>query len=242
MPRRVVAIHQPNFFPWLGFFDKIHKADKFVLLDNVQFQKTGGTWTNRVKIAVNGEPQWLSVPVVRSYHGVRLIKDMGINNSVAWREKMCKTIEQNYRKSIFYKDVRDYIRFLINYSTDSLCAFNIHAITSLVEYLGLDNSKLIVGSTLNAKGNATDLLIAMTEELGGDAYLCGGGAEGYQEDEKFRENGLELLHQNFEHPVYSQQGREFIPGLSILDVLFNCGKDAVKKMLDTSKSDWQKFL
>jgi len=67
---RVVAIHQPNFLPWLGYFDKLARADTFVLLDSVQFPKRNGTWMNRVKLLVGGEPGWITVPIVRAYHGL----------------------------------------------------------------------------------------------------------------------------------------------------------------------------
>ncbi|MEK7448140.1 MAG: WbqC family protein [Planctomycetota bacterium] len=232
MPDRIAAIHQPNFFPWLGYFDKINKADVFILLDNVQFPKTGGTWMNRVKIITNSEAQWLTAPIIRNYHGLRLIKDMEINNLTDWREKMLKTIEQNYGQCPFFKEERDYLQALINYDANNLCEYNIHAIRSLAERLGLKIPKLIIASTLKAEGEATDLLISLTRAVGGIAYLCGGGADGYQEDEKFAEAGIELVYQNFKHPVYLQANtKEFIAGLSIIDVLFNCGFEKARDLI-----------
>jgi hypothetical protein len=234
-PDMIVAIHQPNFFPWLGYFNKINKADVFILLDNVQFSKTGGTWTNRVKIVMNDQAQWLTMPIIRNYHGLRLIKDMEINNLTDWRAKMLKTIEQNYRHRPYFKEEWDYLQTLINYDTENLCKYNIHAIHSLAGHLGLDVSKLVIGSTLNGAGKATDLLIAMTSAVGGTAYLCGGGAESYQENEKFALAGIELIYQNFKHPEYSQgETKKFIPGLSIIDVLFNCGLEATTKLVHSA--------
>jgi hypothetical protein len=85
MTQRLVAIHQPNFFPWLGYFDKLARADVFILLDDAQYPKTGGTWSNRVQLLINEKPAWVTVPVVRSYHGVRQIREMRIDEQRPWR-------------------------------------------------------------------------------------------------------------------------------------------------------------
>src|SRR3989304_9812833 len=97
----IVAIHQPNFFPWLGYFNKIVRADLFLVMDNAQFPKKGGTWCNRVKLLIGGKADWMTMPVVRSYPGVRLIKDMKIDNAMPWRAKLLKTIQNNYSRAPF---------------------------------------------------------------------------------------------------------------------------------------------
>ncbi|MCK4394323.1 WbqC family protein [Candidatus Bipolaricaulota bacterium] len=230
--RKIVAIHQPTFFPWLGYFDKIARADLFIVMDNVQFPKTAGTWSNRVRLIVNRRAAWVTMPIVRAYHGTRLICEMQINNATPWRTKVLKTIEMNYVRASFFKEVFPLLMRLVNNPTDSLADYNIAAIRALVSVLGINPSKLILGSTLDVKGKATDLLIAMTKEVGGTAYLCGGGAAGYQEDEKFAEAGIELIYQNFRHPEYPQiNTAEFIPGLSIIDVLMNCGFENTQALL-----------
>jgi WbqC-like protein family len=230
--RKVVAIHQPNFFPWLGYFDKIARADLFVLLDNVQFPKKGGTWTNRVQLAVGGKADWLTMPIIRSYHGVRCIGDMKINNSTPWRAKMLKTIQMNYARASFFNDVFPFLVDLVNNPTDSLLHYNVTAIQTLVEALHLAPSKLILGSTLNIEGAGTDLLIEIIKAVDGRTYLCGGGATGYQEDEKFAEAGIELIYQNFKYPVYAQgNNRRFISGLSVVDTLMHCGFEAIQVLL-----------
>ena len=84
----LVAIHQPNFLPWLGYFDKLARADVFVLLDDAQFPKKGGTWVNRARLLVSGRPDWVTVPVDRSYHGTRTIIEMQIDDARPWRRKL----------------------------------------------------------------------------------------------------------------------------------------------------------
>ncbi|MBK8127283.1 MAG: WbqC family protein [Elusimicrobia bacterium] len=94
-----VAIHQPNFFPWLGFFNKWARADVFVLLDHAQFPKTAGNWINHVQILTAGKPLWMTAPVVRAYHGVRRIDEMEINDSTDWREKTRRTWRAQYGRA-----------------------------------------------------------------------------------------------------------------------------------------------
>ncbi len=225
--QKIVAIHQPNFFPWLGYFDKIIRADVFILLDHVQFSKKGGTWCNRVKIVQQGQAKWLTVPVDRAYHGTRTIRDMSFNRNIFWQRKLLQAIRINYGKAPYFNDVFPVLAECIQCSTDSLAEYNIVAIQRLLTCLGLDCQKLVISSTLSVEGQATDLLVALVQKMEGTAYLCGGGAEGYQEDEKFAEAGLQLAYQRFEHPVYPQYNtKEFIPGLSIIDYLMNCGFDS----------------
>jgi hypothetical protein len=232
---KVVAIHQPNFFPWLGYFNKIVLADQFIIMDSAQFSKKGGTWVNRVRLAINGQPAWVTMPVVRAYHGLRSIREMRIDDTTPWRPKLLKTIEANYRRAPFYDEAFSFLAPLISNPSDSLTEYNLSAIIAFARAFRIETSKLIIGSTLNAEGSATDLLIAMVKAVDGTAYLCGGGATGYQEDEKFAAAGIELIYQNFEHPIYEQSrmrdGQEFVPGLSIIDALMNCGFEKTRLLI-----------
>jgi hypothetical protein len=143
----------------------------------------------------------------------------------------------NYARTPFFVNVMPFLTELINNPTDSLAEYNLAAIRSLSKVLQIDHSKLILGSTLNVTGSATELLIAMVKAVGGGAYLCGGGATGYQQDEQFAQAGLELIYQNFQHPLYPQNAPgEFIPGLSIVDALMHCGFEATTALLVMNKS------
>ena len=234
----MVAIHQPNFLPWLGFFDKIHRSDVFVILDNAQFPKTGaGTWTNRVQLIVNKEPAWVTIPIVRAYHGFRTNREMRIEESRPWRAKVLRTIEQNYRRAPHFDQVAPIVQELVGQSTENLCAYNLNAIRTLCGALNLV-TPLLLGSTLAAEGRATDLLVSLVKAAGGNTYLAGGGASGYQEDESFRAAGIEVVYQQFQHPIYPQFNSEvFKPGLSIIDALMNCGVEGVRRLLLTTSLD-----
>lgn len=234
--RTVVAIHQPNFYPWLGFFDKIRRADRFIALDCVQYSK--GSWTNRVKIMVAGGPMWITVPVVRNFHGTKTIADMQIDNHLPWRAKLLKTIALNYRRAPHFEQVYKWIADLIADPTDRIVDYNMRAIRATAIALDMDDSKLVMGSSLGVDGRATSLLVSMVRAVHGDAYLAGGGAGGYQDDEMFADAGLAVKYQDFQHPVYRQfNSAEFVPGLSVVDALMNCGFQGTADLLSRGKAE-----
>lgn len=232
---KLVAIHQPNFFPWLGYFDKIRRADMFVFLDDVQFPKTGGVWSNRVKILQQGKARWLTAPVDRAYSGVRLMHEMRFSAQEDWREKTLKTLHASYGRAAFFDATMALIVPLILNPDDDLGAYNIHAITALCAVLGLEKKPLVRSSTCKSAAAGTERLIALTQAVGGAAYLCGGGAEGYQEDALFAAGGVGLVYQDFRCVPYTQAGvAEFVPGLSVIDALMQVGQDAVAALLRTA--------
>jgi hypothetical protein len=221
--RILVAIHQPNFFPWLGYFGKIARADVFVALDSVQFSKTGGTWCNRVRVLVNHRPAWITMPVERGYHGVRTIREMRIAGTT-WRGKLLRTLELAYRRAPYFSEVFPVIEEILAVGAETVAGFNLEGLRRLTGRLRLDPAKIVESSSLQATGEATNLLINIVKNVGGTAYLCGGGAGDYQEDEKFSAAGVELIYQRFEHPVYAQRGETGLtPGLSVIDALMQCG-------------------
>jgi hypothetical protein len=229
---RLVAIHQPNFFPWLGYFDKIRRADVFVVLDNVQHQKTGGTWSNRVMLNLNGATRWATAPTVRNYHGVRPVNAIEFDETAPWREKLAKTLEASYRRARHYDEAMALLRPLLLNPERRLWAYNMAAIHKLVETLSFERSEIVLASTLPGQGTATELLVSLVRAVGGDAYLSGGGADGYQEAPVFESAGVRLVYQSFKHPVYAQRGGgEFVPGLSIIDPLMNCGIAGTRQLL-----------
>jgi len=232
MPSRVVAIHQPNFFPWLGYFDKLARSDVFVFLDHVQYQKTGGIWSNRVKLLVGGEARWVTAPIVRNYHGVRAISEMEFQSSDPWRGKLMKSLAANYARATFYRETVEFLEPLILNSENNLACYNVTAVTAIAKCLGLPTEKIHWSSEMVVDKQASEMLISLTRAVGCDAYMCGGGAEGYQKDTAFTAAGVGLIYQKFQHPVYPQVGKKkFVPGLSIIDALMNIGVDEVRAAL-----------
>jgi len=224
----VVAIHQANFFPWLGYFDKLARADRFIFLDHAQFPKTAGTWSNRVQLLVGHKPRWCTMAIRRDYHGVRRCNEMQTSAQVPWRKDLIQTLRANYGRSRHFAEVFPILEPLIQNQTDDLTQYNIHAIESLAKHLGIDPGKCVRSSTLAIASQATDMLIDLVRAVGGTAYLCGDGSQGYLEPETIARAGVDLIYQAFQHPVYPQAGNSnFTPGLSCLDAVFNCGFEAV---------------
>lgn len=228
----VVAIHQPNFFPWLGFFDKIARSDVFILLDHVQFQKTGGTWSNRVKLLVSGEARWVTAPIERSFHGVRPLCEMEFQETQPWREKLLKSLAANYVRAPFYRETLAFFEPLILNPENNLARYNGAAVMDIAKRLGLSGEKFRWSSEMSVDKQASEMLISLTRAVGGDAYMCGGGAVGYQEDALFAAAGIDLTYQNFQHPVYEQlAGQDFVAGMSIIDAFMYCGLSGVRSIL-----------
>ncbi len=161
---------------------------------------------------------------------------MEIDDSVPWRKKLVATLKANYSKAPFFEKTMDFLQPLIFFQTSSVSEFNVNAITKIAS-LAEWEEKLVLGSLLKSEGNATELLISMTKAVGGTAYLCGGGADGYQVDSLFGAAGVDLIYQTFVHPSYPQCGlSEFEAGLSVVDAMMNVGLDGIFKKLMKRKA------
>ncbi len=221
----IVAIHQPNFFPWLGYFDKIRRADVFVFLDDVSYPRSGsggmGSWCNRVKIAISGEARWTTCPLRRMALGspIRLAE---IDDSQPWRIKLVRKLEANYRRAPAYRTAVELLVPLIMDSSQSLAEFNITAIKAIAAQLRI-GAHFVRQSDLVASGQSTELLVSIVKAVGGNAYLAGGGASGYQDDALFATHGLTLIPQSFVPSTYGNPAA-FIPGLSVIDYLMTDGR------------------
>ncbi|HEX2544602.1 MAG TPA: WbqC family protein [Ramlibacter sp.] len=219
---RVAAIHQPNFFPWLGYFNKIARADVFVVLDDAQYQKTGSSWSNRVKLLLAGEARWVTAPIQRPAHGVQRLDQ--VEWAVQpWRDKLLKTVRLQYGRAPFFTETMDLLEPLVAHPDDRVAAYNLHAIKAIATALELE-AEFVAASSYAVQASATQRLVELVRAAGCDSYLAGGGAGGYQDDALFSTAGLHLEYQGFAHPEYPQHGAKFfVPGMSIIDVLMNCG-------------------
>jgi len=227
-----VAIHQPNFLPWLGYFHKIIKSDIFIFLDDVQIQRGSSSWTNRVQINIDGMPRWLSAPIGRK-SGVTQIINQTEFADLSWFLKYHRTIDMAYSKAPHHKKVMNLIDKLFDSPSINVAQFNENSTYNILRFLELETPKMIRSSTLDVFGSGTDRLINLINAVGGGHYLCGGGSESYLKPEKFLEASIQLSLQNFESHEYPQLRTEhFIPGLSIIDALMMIGpKQTVEELL-----------
>lgn len=233
LPEKLICIHQPDFFPWMGFFDKVVRSDIFIVLDHVQFPKTGGTYCNRVKLLLNRQECWVTAPVDRSYKGHRAITEVEFKTEIPWREKVLKSIELNYFKSPFFKETYKIFEPLILNPENNLSLYNMHAIFSISDYLDVPIKKFVRSSELAHHGASTELLVSLTNSVGGSAYLAGSGAAGYQDDAIFADAGIKVIHRIYQQQTYPQlSGGEFRGGLSIIDPFMHCGLNGVRLMFN----------
>ena len=218
----IVSIHQPQYLPWLGYFDKIDQADVFVFLDNVQYKKN--EWQNRNRIKTAQGAQWLTVPVL--YHFPERILEVEINRRVNWARKHLQALRTNYTKARFFKQYLPLFEALYEREWQKLVDLNVECVRCLVQALGID-TRLAVASQFELSEEPTERLIGICRAVGADAYLAGSGGRSYMDLVQFEEAGIEVQFQQFDHPVYPQLFGEFEAYLSIVDLLFNCGDESL---------------
>ena len=220
----IVAIHQPQYVPWIGYFHKLDQADIFVLLDNVQFKKN--EWQNRNRIKTSQGWQWLTVPV--NYRFPQMISEVRINNRVRWHQKHLQAIQTNYGKASFFKDYLPILQEVLSQKWELLSPLNIHIIKKVAKLLGID-TKLYVCSELSEEftSEQSRRLVEICRYFGAEVYLSGQGGRGYLNMELFQREGIEVIFQEFNPPIYRQLYGEFQPNLSIIDLLLNCGSKTI---------------
>lgn len=216
---KVIVIHQPDFIPYLGFFHKILHCDYYVIFDCVQFLRRG--FHHRDKIKTPEGEQWLTISINKCPQNT-LINDVYLSNKTNWRKNHINLISQNYNKSDYFDEIFPYIQKIYEFNTDKLGDFNINSLNILFELFNI-NKEIILASNLKPKGNKNHLLIDIINKVNGNVYLSGIGAQNYFESAPFLNANIEIMWQNFKHPVYQQLYGKFIPNLSSIDLLFNCG-------------------
>lgn len=216
----IISIMQSGYLPYCGFFDLIHRCDLFVIYDDVQYDK--GSWRNRNRILGPNGFVWLTVPVLVKGRTGQLLGDTEINNTVEWRRKHLRTIEQYYSRAPHFEDYRDFFNDLYGRPWSLLVDVNEALIDFFRRQLGI-TCPLIKSSTLQSQGQKTERIIKICKELGATTYISSNGAKPYLQEHLFAESNLELQYQDYSPRPYPQLHPGFEPYLSVLDLLFNCG-------------------
>lgn len=231
-----VAIHQPNFLPWLGFFHKLLNCDVFIFLDDVQFPR-GRCFTSRVAIKSPSGSAWLTEPV-KGKGDLLPIKDVTLANERNWKRKHLKTLEFDYKKAPHFIEYFPLIHQAYQTEDDNLSNFNINLITNLAQSLSA-SARLVRASELSKAGfsGSANHLIKLIKLVGGTEYLTGTGkgSQRYIDEAAFGREGIKVICQSFVHPVYPQLWGDFIPKLSVVDLLFNCGAEAREMILSNKE-------
>lgn len=214
-----VSIHQPAYIPWLGYFYKIASADVFVFLDDVQY--CNDTFQNYNEIKTPNGKFRLRCPIV--HHFGDMLNNIRTRDELKWKDKHLKTIQANYARSknfhVFYPKLMEVL--LRQY--ESLSEMNIDIVKLIAKELGID-TPMIKSSELNVNTFKQERIIDIVTSLGGDVYMSGNGARGYQQEENFTQKGISLKYLQYKPVVYNQLFGDFIPNLSAIDYIFNVGK------------------
>jgi len=225
----VVAVHQPNYLPYLGFFHKMNRADVFVLYDTAEYSKNGLTNRNRIKTA-NGV-QWLTVPVQKA--SSRPIKDVEIASGV-WAMKHAKSLQANYQRARYFSTYFPELKSILMREWANVSSLNAALIECLRRWLSIETT-LVLASTLPPpqEDDATEKILHITQACGGSVYLSGPRGKDYLDTGKFRD--IRLEYDVFHPRPYPQLHGAFIPNLSAVDALFNCG-DGTRELLLSSRA------
>lgn len=220
-----VAIHQPQYWPWPPYLDKVADADLFIVLDTVDFQKNGLQNRNQIKAAAGA--QWLTVPVKQRL-GQSLL-ETAVDNTQNWRRKHWSAIEQNYRKAPHFARYAPELQALYEQPWERLTELNLRILELLRGWLGIE-TPVRRSSGMKAAGKASELVLNLCREAGATRYLSGSGGKDYLDQAAFAAAGVEIVWQAARPSrPYPQQhpAAGFVPGLSALDALLNCGPERV---------------
>lgn len=219
----ICAIHQPQTFPYLGYFAKMVQADCFVYLDNVQFKKN--EWQNRNRIKTSNGWQWLTVPVLHQFG--QKINQVLINPTFSWTEKHLQMLKTNYSKAPYFDTYFPSLVAIYDRTWEKLVDFNLTTLEWLKNLLGITTPTYLASEILTDEARddltADERLISICHKLQADTYLSGVGGHNYLNCDLFPRHGIKLIFQEYHHPQYQQLYGDFIPNLSILDLIFNAG-------------------
>ena len=221
-----IAIHQPHYLPWLGYFAKWASADLFVFLDTVQYEKNG--WQNRNRIKTPDGPRWLTVPV-KARLGMA-VSVVPIDTSQPWRARHLRAIETAYATAPEWSRYRDELRGFYARDWERLAPLAVDSARWLAGALGVSTPARLASELAVDDGprpDATARLVAICRAVGADTYLAGRDGARYLDAEQFAAAGIAVSTQSYEHPVYGQGAGEFAPFLSALDLLLMQGDEAL---------------
>ena len=227
--KNLVVIHQPDFLSYLGFFHRLLYADLFIVLDDIQYVNSSRTWTNRDKIKTENGETWLTVNVEKSSRDTP-INQIKVSNAVDWKKQNLNLLKQNYKKSQYFDEIFPHLEKLYAKNLEKLVDFNMASIIMIIELFDI-NIDIKYSSNFKTLKTKSERLVDLLTMVDASHYLSGLGARGYHDDRPFNDAKIEVIWQNFQHPVYSQLYGDFIHNLSSIDLFFNCGIEQSRKIL-----------
>lgn len=241
MSKIIAGLHQPNFLPYLGFFDKMLKSDIFVIRDEVLFVEKDFHQRNKIRINSNdnqNNPQfkWLKVPVVNKMDFIKniIIKKEAIREKMPWHKRILHDIKSSYEGAEHFSEFFPEVEKIFDNSDEKLISLNMKIINFLKNAFGI-KTKVIMASELGLKpphyekSDASEDIINICKKINANTYLSGDGGKNYLNLEPFKKEGIELIFQEYKHPVYPQRYPKFLPYMSAIDALFCLGELPIPK-------------
>lgn len=223
-----VAIMQPTYLPWCGYFDLVDQADIFVFLDTVDFARQRPNWQRENRILAASGTRWLRLPTQRSQEGGGLIKNIGFKHQ-EWRRQHLEFIMESYEETPFYSPIVALLEPALNTQHALLADLNIALIKTISDYLGIETQFVRASDLPNITATKDGRLLALCEAVEASSYLSPLGSAGYIDPVGFARRQVALSYQNFEHPVYDQAKNQtdFVAYMSTIDLLFNIGPQSL---------------
>ncbi len=227
----IVTIHQPEHLPWLGFFNKLSKAELFVILDSVQFEKN--YFQNRNRIIGSNGAQYIGIPVNMAGHmdGTIATTEIAVNANPTWKRKYLNTIKMSYAKHTFFEEVYPLLEEIINMDTIYIADINIAIFRKFAEKMGFQ-PQYIKSSELDISGLKSELILNICKCVNATTYIAGPSGRDYLDMKSFEDANIDVVFNDYHHPVYPQKKtKEFVPYMSALDLFMNCGFEEGKRII-----------
>ena len=234
-----IAMMQPAFMPWPGYFELIANADMFIFLNNFQFSVQSYHQRNRLFVD-KGRVDWYIVPVLKTVSFKSQLNDTRIHEDIPWRKKMWMRIKTNYEKCEYFDSIRDELQIWLLTPSQSLASFNIGFIRLMCSHLCI-STEFRNSSEFPVTADRSQRVLDLLRACGSTRYYCAKGAFDYMsEDKVFPVPDIEVLFQDFHQHRYYQRGspQEFIPYLSVLDPMMNIGPEKTLAMIRQGTKKW----
>jgi len=222
----IVFVHQPEYIPWLGFFDKLARCDIYVIYDDAQYQHGG--FHNRNRVRTEQGWGWLTVPIIHGHP--QTIKEVKIAGD-EWRNKQLNTITSLYQKTPYFKEYYPTIKEALSFDHELLIGLNLHLIKAIADILGIKVTMMRSSEFPYAGAEKNEKLVSMCKFLGADTYLSGSGGRNYIKEAFFNQSNIKVQWHSYVHPTYRQRFEGFEPNMSIIDLLFNMGPESLETLL-----------
>lgn len=226
----IAAIHQHHYFPWLGYMDKMARSDVFLLLDRVQLNDSSYMFRHQL-LDKNGEKKYITIPFHKKGYMERPYNELEINTAVDWQTRQKNFILDNYRRHPYFSEIWEQIEPIFCSEFTLLWQVTDASVHVMRRLLDVKTPLVYQSSLREAEGKKSEFLIDLLGQLGADRYLSGSGAKKYMDMDLFAQAGIPVTYQHFTLPAYPQKNsREFVGGISGLDILFNCGIEETKRI------------